>query len=49
MGDTMFELPGKTDVRECVVTDEVINKKSEPMLVYQNEAGAPTQPQRPRA
>ncbi len=49
MGDTMFELPGKTDVRECVVTDEVINKKSEPMLVYQNEAGAPTQPPRPRA
>ena len=37
MFDVMYELPGKTDVRECVVTDEVVQRKKEPILVYQNE------------
>ncbi len=37
MFDVMYDLPGKTDVRECVVTDEVVQRKKEPILVYQNE------------
>ncbi|MSQ03565.1 MAG: ATP-dependent Clp protease ATP-binding subunit ClpX [Myxococcales bacterium] len=38
MLDVMYELPGKTGVRECVVTDEVVSRKKDPILVYENEA-----------
>ena len=38
MLDVMYELPGKTGVRECVVTDEVVARKKDPILVYENEA-----------
>ena len=38
MLDVMYELPGKSNVRECVITDEVVGRKKDPILVYQNEA-----------
>jgi len=38
MLDVMYDLPGKSGVRECVVTDEVVAHKKEPILVYENEA-----------
>ncbi len=38
MLDVMYDLPGKTGVRECVVTDEVVSRKKDPILVYENEA-----------
>ena len=38
MLDVMYELPGKTNVRECVITDEVVQHKKDPILVYENEA-----------
>jgi ATP-dependent Clp protease ATP-binding subunit ClpX len=38
MLDVMYDLPGKTGVRECVVTDEVVARKKDPILVYENEA-----------
>jgi len=38
MLDVMYDLPGKSGVRECVVTDEVVAQKKEPILVYENEA-----------
>ena len=38
MLDVMYEIPGKSNVRECVVTDEVVSRKKEPILVYENEA-----------
>ncbi len=39
MLDVMYDLPGKTGVRECVVTDEVVARKKDPILVYENAAG----------
>jgi ATP-dependent Clp protease ATP-binding subunit ClpX len=41
MFDVMYEIPGKTNVRECVVTDEVVQRKKDPILVYTNEADSP--------
>jgi ATP-dependent Clp protease ATP-binding subunit ClpX len=38
MLDVMYDLPGKTGVKECVVTDEVVARKKDPILVYENEA-----------
>ena len=38
MLDVMYDLPGKNGVRECVVTDEVVSRKKDPILVYENEA-----------
>ncbi len=38
MLDVMYDLPGKSGVRECVVTDEVVARKKDPILVYENEA-----------
>jgi ATP-dependent Clp protease ATP-binding subunit ClpX len=37
MLDVMYELPGKSNVRECVITDEVVNHKKDPILVYEND------------
>ncbi|MEN9785311.1 MAG: ATP-dependent Clp protease ATP-binding subunit ClpX [Pseudomonadota bacterium] len=37
MFDAMYELPGKNNVRECVVTDEVVQRKKDPILVYESE------------
>ncbi len=37
MLDVMYDLPGKSNVRECVITDEVVNRKKDPILVYENE------------
>ncbi len=33
MLDIMYQLPSKTDVRECIITKEVIEKKAEPRYV----------------
>jgi ATP-dependent Clp protease ATP-binding subunit ClpX len=37
MLDVMYELPGKSNVRECVITDEVVGRKKDPILVYESE------------
>ena len=38
MLDVMFELPGLDNVRECVVTEDVVTKGERPTLVFENEA-----------
>jgi ATP-dependent Clp protease ATP-binding subunit ClpX len=38
LADVMYDLPGKSGVRECVITDEVVLTKKDPILVYENEA-----------
>ncbi|THB76241.1 MAG: ATP-dependent Clp protease ATP-binding subunit ClpX [Desulfobacteraceae bacterium] len=35
MLDIMYELPSKKDVRECVVGEEVVLKKEDPILLYE--------------
>jgi ATP-dependent Clp protease ATP-binding subunit ClpX len=42
MLDIMYKLPSLPGVTECVITDDVINKREEPLLVYGNEAQALT-------
>ena len=37
MMDVMFELPSRTDVKECVITKGVIDNEEEPLLVYEHE------------
>lgn len=36
MLDVMFDVPSRKDVRECVITPGVIEKKEEPLLVYEH-------------
>jgi len=43
MLDVMYELPGKSHVRECVVTDEVVARKKDPILVYESERLGPAE------
>ena len=39
MLDIMYDIPSRTDVRECVVGEEVITKGETPILLYENQAG----------
>ncbi len=41
MFDVMYEIPGKSNVRACVVDDEVVQRKKDPILVYANEGEKP--------
>ena len=38
MLDLMYDLPTKTNVKECIINEEVVLRSQEPMLVYENEA-----------
>ena len=38
MLDIMYELPSQSDIRECVITEEVVQKKETPILVYEKKA-----------
>lgn len=39
--DTMFELPSMENAVEVVVSDEVVNNKSEPLILYDESASKP--------
>ncbi|MEE9543900.1 MAG: AAA family ATPase, partial [Thermodesulfobacteriota bacterium] len=38
MLDTMFELPSQSNVKECIMNEDVIIEKGKPIIVYENEA-----------
>lgn len=38
MLDVMYEIPSQSNIRECVITDDVINKKGKPILTYEEKA-----------
>ncbi|MBU1740499.1 MAG: ATP-dependent Clp protease ATP-binding subunit ClpX [Proteobacteria bacterium] len=40
MLDIMYDLPSHTSVRECVVSEEVVLKNEQPILLYESKAGA---------
>jgi ATP-dependent Clp protease ATP-binding subunit ClpX len=40
MLDLMYELPSLKNVKECVITEEVISGAGKPVLLYENEKGA---------
>ena len=35
--DLMYELPSRNDVRECLITAEVVYKKEKPILVLDDQ------------
>ena len=37
MLDIMYELPGLDNVRECIITEEVVLKREKPILVYEKK------------
>lgn len=38
MLDVMYEIPSKTNIKECVITEDVVNKKEQPILTYEERA-----------
>jgi len=34
MLDTMYELPSRTDIQSCLITEEVVTKRQQPDLLY---------------
>ncbi len=40
MLDIMYDLPSREDVEEVVISEEVINKREQPLVVYQNQKQA---------
>ncbi len=38
MLDTMYELPSQTNIKECIINEDVILEKGKPIIVYGNEA-----------
>jgi ATP-dependent Clp protease ATP-binding subunit ClpX len=38
MLDVMYEIPSQQDIKECVITDDVINNNEKPLLTYEKRA-----------
>jgi len=38
MLDVMYDLPSKNNVKECIISEDVVTKRQDPILVYENEA-----------
>ena len=38
MLDVMYDLPSRSNVKECIISEEVVQSKRDPILVYENEA-----------
>ena len=38
MLEVMYDLPSRTNVKECIVSEEVVSQRKNPILVYENEA-----------
>jgi ATP-dependent protease Clp ATPase subunit len=34
MLETMYELPSRSDIRECMVTEDVVTKRQQPAMLY---------------
>ena len=37
MNNIMYDLPDKTDIKQCNITKDVVLEKSEPVFVYRSE------------
>ena len=38
MLDVMYDLPSRDNIKECIISEEVVDRKKDPILVYENEA-----------
>lgn len=36
MTDIMYEIPSNNNIEKCIITEDVINKKNNPILIYRN-------------
>jgi len=39
MLDIMYDLPSQPNVRECIINEEVVTKKTDPILLYESAEG----------
>jgi len=39
MTDVMFKLPSMSNVVECVITEETVNEKNDPLFIYEQKKG----------
>jgi ATP-dependent Clp protease ATP-binding subunit ClpX len=39
MLDIMYDIPSMHGVRECVISEEVINRNAAPLFLYENQVG----------
>ena len=37
MLDVMYELPEKSNVKECIISEDVVKRQKDPILVYENQ------------
>jgi ATP-dependent Clp protease ATP-binding subunit ClpX len=37
MLDIMYELPSQTNIKECIINEDVIREKGKPIVVYGNK------------
>jgi ATP-dependent Clp protease ATP-binding subunit ClpX len=38
MLDIMYDLPSRNDVRECVITEDVVMNKEKPILIFETKS-----------
>ena len=38
MLDIMYEIPSQSNIKECLITEEVITKREKPLLIYEESA-----------
>jgi ATP-dependent Clp protease ATP-binding subunit ClpX len=38
MLDVMYDLPSQENVKECIISEDVVARTQAPILVYENEA-----------
>jgi ATP-dependent Clp protease ATP-binding subunit ClpX len=38
MLDVMYDMPSRDNIRECIISEEVVERKKDPILVYESEA-----------
>jgi ATP-dependent Clp protease ATP-binding subunit ClpX len=38
MLDVMYEIPGLDNIKECIISEDVVQRKKDPILVYENQA-----------
>ena len=38
MLDVMYEIPNKTNIKECIISEEVVSGRKPPILVYETDA-----------
>ena len=38
MLDVMYDLPSKSNIKECIISEDVVEREKDPILVYENEA-----------